>query len=131
MAEQLKDFSQYNEETQLNAEDKKRFKDFTKKLQGKIDKGDCEIMSLCPAHGDANVSLWVKLEGSKIHVDCKAGCSVVDVVESLGFKMSILYGVPQIEAVYGYEDEHGALLYEEVKYDKKAQHRFTVRRVNQ
>ena len=115
----------------MNAEDKKRFKDFTKKLQGKIDKGDCEIMSLCPAHGDANVSLWVKLEGSKIHVDCKAGCSVVDVVESLGFKMSILYGVPQIEAVYGYEDEHGALLYEEVKYDKKAQHRFTVRRVNQ
>ena len=116
----------------ISPEDRKRFKDFTKDLQGKKPQGDFEYMSLCPAHGDANVSLWTKLtEGGKIRVDCKAGCSVVDVVESLHFKMSILYGVPQIEAVYGYEDEHGALLYEEIKYDKQTSaHRFNVRRVN-
>ena len=113
-------------------EDIKRFKDFTKDLQGKKPQGDYEFMSLCPAHGDANTSLWTKLtDGGKIHVDCKAGCSVVDVVETLGFKMGVLYGVPQIEAVYGYEDAHGALLYEEIKYDKKTSaDRFNVRRIN-
>ncbi|GAF76816.1 unnamed protein product, partial [marine sediment metagenome] len=57
----------------MRKEDIDRFKKFIDKLQGKEQKGDYHYMTLCPAHGDANVSLWVKMDDKgKIMLKCHA-----------------------------------------------------------
>ena len=116
----------------MQPEDIERFEKFIAKLQGKEQQNDYQYMSLCPAHGDANVSLWTKLNANgKIHVDCKAGCSPSSICEAIGFKLSYLYGVPQIVATFDYITTEGELLYQEVKYDKKSAYKpFGVRRKN-
>lgn len=115
----------------MRKEDIDRFKKFTDKLQGKEEKGDYHYMALCPAHGDANVSLWVKLDDSgRILIKCHAGCVAADIVNKMGFSMSILYPVAQITDVFDFITVDGQLLYQEVKYDKTAIRRFMARRPN-
>lgn len=113
----------------MRREDIERFGKIVAKLQGKEEKGKYEYMSLCPAHGDARLSLWVKLEeNGKITLYCHAGCSQSDVCEALGFKISFLYPIPQIVDLFDYVTASGELLYQEIKYDKTALRRFKVRR---
>ena len=113
----------------MRKEDVQRFNKFIDAVQGKVPKGDYEYMALCPAHGDAKLSLWIKLdEKGKIHADCKAGCSAFSVCEALGFEIQILYAKPQIVACYDYIDIDGNMLYQEVKFDGDGLNKFKVRR---
>lgn len=117
----------------MKQEDIKRFEMFVAKLQGVQKQNEYQCMSLCPGHGDANNSLWTTLnENGKIGIDCKGGCSVIDIVSAMGFKgLGILYGTPQIIATYDYITAEGEFLYQEVKYDKESSmSRFAVRRLN-
>lgn len=113
----------------MRKEDIERFKKFTDKLQGKEAKGDYHFMTLCPAHGDANVSLWVRMDDKgKINIKCHAECTVADIIEKMGFRIGILYGVPQIVDAFDFIALNGELMYQEVKYEKTAKHPFVVRR---
>lgn len=86
------------------------------RLQGKRRNGT-GWMALCPMHADKNPSLSIDVRDGKILVHCHAGCSQERVLENLGI------GVGQTEqrmvAQYGYTDEHGALLFEVVRYEPK------------
>ena len=112
--------------------DRKRWNKFIDKLQGKEEKADYHIMSLCPAHGDANVSLWVQMnEKGVIMMKCHAGCTNADVVEKMGFRMSILFSdVKEILGIFEFLALNGELIYQEVKYDKTSMHPFVARRPN-
>jgi len=113
----------------LRKEDVNRFKKLTDLLSGKEAKGKYEYMALCPKHGDARLSLWVKLKDSgKIILHCHAGCSPSDICASIGLSLSFLYPTPQIIDVFDYITVEGQLLYQEIKFDKTALKRFQVRR---
>ncbi len=117
----------------MKQEDIQRFETFIAKLQGVQKQAEYQCMSLCPSHGDANNSLWTTLnENGKIGVQCHGGCKVIEIVTAMGFSgLGILYGAPQIVAVYDFITEDGELLYQEVKYDKEtSQSRFAVRILN-
>lgn len=85
----------------------------------------------CPAHDDTSPSLTVS-EGSdgRVLLHCHAGCTVDQIVSSIGLEIQDLYvrspdaalsrsqlGDP--EAVYPYTDEHGNLLAEFLRYPRK------------
>lgn len=113
----------------MRKEDVERFNKIVGKLQGKEEKGKYKYMSLCPAHGDARLSLWTELkDNGRIQLYCHAGCDQAVICEKLGFKISFLYPVPQIIDYFDFVTASGELLYQEVKYDTTALHRFKVRR---
>jgi len=113
----------------LRKEDIVRFKKLTNLLSGKEAKGKYEYMALCPNHGDARLSLWVKLEDNgKIVLYCHAGCSPSDICASIGLSLSFLYPIPQIVDIFEYTTAEGQLLYQEIKFDKTSLNRFKVRR---
>jgi len=113
----------------MRKEDVERFQKIIDKLQGKEQKNKYEYMALCPVHGDARLSLWVKLEETgRIALYCHANCPPHSICKKLGFQTSILYPVPQIIDIFDYITTDGQLLYQEVKYDKTALNRFKARR---
>ncbi len=77
----------------------------------------------CPAHDDKTPSLSITESNGKILVNCHAGCSVGEICAAAGIQMRELFedsaSVKRIEAVYGYMDESGELLYEVVRYAPK------------
>ena len=115
----------------MQKENIQRFNKFIEKLQGKEEKSSYEYMALCPHHGDARLSLWVKLEeNGRIAIHCHAGCSASDVCNALGFKLRILYPTPQIVDLFDYTAIDGSLIYQEVKFDTTTLKRFQARRPN-
>lgn len=83
----------------------------------------------CPAHDDSSPSLSVKDGEDRVLVYCHAGCSIEAITEALGIKVSDLFYDQEFDvgkevASYVYTDEHGAYLYERVRYDPK---RFAIR----
>jgi hypothetical protein len=86
------------------------------------------IDSLCPAHYDRHPSLSVDQRGDKLLVKCHAGCPIENVLDALGLALRDLFdgestngSQKQLEilAIYDYRDEHGALLYQVVRYSPK------------
>ena len=94
----------------------------------------------CPAHEDNNPSLSICEQDGKLLVHCQAGCAQRDVIDSL--KGLGLWPEPicpnntdaprsargdicqpltdaRIVAEYDYTDEHGALLYQVVRFEPK------------
>lgn len=78
--------------------------------------------ALCPSHKDSNPSLSVS-EGDegRILIHCHAGCSVDEIVSSLGIDIQELFPKEDINpldnviATYPYHDENGILLYNVVR----------------
>lgn len=55
-------------------------------------KGTNQWQACCPAHGDNNPSLGIKLlNDGRILINCLAGCGAADVVFSIGLTMSDLF----------------------------------------
>ena len=79
--------------------------------------------ALCPAHADHNASLSVRDANGKILVKCFAGCTTKNVCKALGIEMCDLFTNggrgKRIEAKYSYTDEHGVLLYQNVRFEPK------------
>lgn len=81
----------------------------------------------CPAHEDGTASLSIS-EGDdgKVLVHCHAGCTIDAVVAALGLTMADLMAPKAVNnmkrtiaAVYGYRDEHGAHLFDVVRFTPK------------
>src|SRR5215469_2998522 len=80
----------------------------------------------CPAHDDKNPSLSITECDEKILLHCHAGCTVGAILAALHMDAKELFGdapkrkqKQQIVATYDYTDEHGNLLYQNVRYEPK------------
>lgn len=82
----------------------------------------------CPAHEDRNPSLSVGSgEDGRVLLHCHAGCATDEVVARLGLSMADLMvdrsnrrERRQVDRIYDYTDETGALLFQVVRYVPKA-----------
>jgi 5S rRNA maturation endonuclease (ribonuclease M5) len=87
--------------------------------------------ALCPAHEDHSPSLSVCERDGKILLHDHGGCTTEAICEALGIEMRDLFTEAklqaQIVATYDYTDEHGALLYQVVRFEPKG---FRQRRPN-
>jgi hypothetical protein len=85
----------------------------------------------CPAHGDrkASLSIGTAKDGSAV-LKCHAGCETPEILKVLGLEWRDLWPeresgqqnghtLGRIVKTYDYRDEHGALLYQVVRYDPK------------
>jgi putative DNA primase/helicase len=80
----------------------------------------------CPAHGDRRASLSVGVgQDGRVLLRCFAGCQTEDVIDAIGLGWADLYehtngnGPREIVATYDYTDEHGALLFQVVRFAPK------------
>lgn len=92
--------------------------------------GSEQYQASCPAHADDKPSLSIKDTDDKFLLDCKAGCSVDSVMESIGLSMKDLFkdndtnGYKQsqkpksdnIRAIYKYIDLDGNVMFEKVRF---------------
>lgn len=97
---------------------------------GNEPRGDRQKTARCPAHEDSTASLSIS-EGrdGRVIVHCHAGCSLDAICCALGIMPSDLFqketrsagsGTRDLEvATYDYTDEHGALLYQVVRFEPK------------
>ncbi|OAI16561.1 hypothetical protein A1359_07905 [Methylomonas lenta] len=67
------------------------------RLSGVKKSGADKWLAKCPAHDDRSPSLGIKLVDDKILVHCFAGCSVDDIVQSIGLEISDLFPEKTIE----------------------------------
>ncbi len=100
------------------------------------------FIAKCPAHEDERQSLSVGSAGSKVLLNCFAGCPPEKIVEAMGMEWQDLFegcaphdlisqsfrrdGLAfhsppkaKVAAVYRYTDESGELLYENVRFEPK------------
>jgi len=87
--------------------------------------------ALCPSHADKERSLSVKDAGGKVLMKCFAGCDTQAIVSAMGIELKDLFDEPKqtkasnnfqskkLIAVYDYADEHGEILYQNVRYEPK------------
>lgn len=65
------------------------------RLDGVRSRGDGQYMAKCPSHQDRSPSLSIKeCDGGKVMIHCFAGCSALDVVESVGLALRDLFDAP-------------------------------------
>ncbi len=80
----------------------------------------------CPGHGDRKASgSLAEGEGGRALIQCFAGCATETVLNALGLDFSDLFeeAKPQQRrevCAYDYQDEHGRLLYQVLRYEPKA-----------
>ena len=85
-----------------------------------------EYQALCPAHNDKIPSLHIKQDGNHILLHCKAGCSLVAILQVLQLSKRDLFieqtnpKQVKIVAEYDYEDETGNPLFQVVRYEPKS-----------
>lgn len=84
-----------------------------------------ELIARCPAHDDHTPSLTIReASDGAVLLHCFAGCSVENIVATLGLTLSDLFPAKEktrrIVATYDYVDEHGVLLFQVVRYEPKA-----------
>lgn len=96
----------------------------------RLTRSGSEQVALCPAHDDREPSLTIR-EGKdgRVLLRCQAGCDLEAILGAWGLAKRDLYpeaDTPKAEAakvidqIYKYTDEHGALLFEAVRYRPKA-----------
>ena len=85
--------------------------EFVSRLDGVKSNGQNSYTACCPVHGDTHNSLSIS-EGDdgRILVNCFAGCSTQDIVETMGLNMSDLFSqnvnTPTSAASYKLDREH-------------------------
>ena len=57
----------------------------------KVRKTGKQYSAKCPAHADRGPSLTIREEGGKILCHCFAGCSTIEILDSIGLKWSDLF----------------------------------------
>lgn len=60
-------------------------------LSGVKRTGTDRYICCCPAHDDKHPSMTIKQDGDKVLIHCFGGCSVPEIVDSIGLKMSDLF----------------------------------------
>jgi len=85
-------------------------------------------LARCPAHDDRHPSLSVgRGDDGRVLLDCKAGCSAMDVCQALGLPLRALFPPAgpadeprgEIVATYNYVDAKGCLLFQTVRFRPK------------
>jgi len=109
-------------------------RDILSRLEG-VKGGNGQWTACCPNHGDTHQSLSVGIKGGKVLLKCHAGCTVEDIVWSMGLTMKDLFvedklpantgGRPAVVATYDYRDDAGKLL---AQKQRRADKSFTWRR---
>jgi putative DNA primase/helicase len=100
------------------------------KIRGlKWTSNDGQGEACCPAHEDSRPSLMVNASGSKLLLECRAGCDIADIVMAVGGRWSDLFErraepakptgtwESRIVASYDYRDEKGELLFQVVRIE--------------
>lgn len=83
-----------------------------------------QYQASCPAHEDNTPSLSIS-EGNEgqVLLQCHTGCETEDVVNAIGLEMKDLFPrngrKGKIVGTYEFTDEHGNLLFEEVRFEPK------------
>lgn len=103
-------------------------REFLSHLRG-VQRTGAGWVAFCPAHEDRHKrSLSVAEREDKILLKCFTGCPADAIVTALGLRLADLFASPngdeqlstrRIAATYDYEDEHGTLLYQVVRFDPK------------
>lgn len=78
----------------------------------------------CSSHKDDKASLTITEEDGKILMYCHAGCSTLDILNSVGLKESDLFNnqvqeKPKVIKEYFYQDENGNTLYKVMRFEPK------------
>ena len=78
----------------------------------------------CPAHEDKKASLSISLKDGHILLYCHAGCSIEEILETIGLEKKDLFieernRKPEIAATYEYTDENGKLLFQTLRFYPK------------
>lgn len=77
----------------------------------------------CKAHKDDKASLTITEEDNKILMHCHAGCSLSQILSSVGLTKKDLFNnkveKPHVVAEYIYKDENGNPLYKVIRYEPK------------
>jgi 5S rRNA maturation endonuclease (ribonuclease M5) len=110
---------------------------YLERLDDSRQTGHNRWMARCPAHPDLNPSLSLRLMKDGMALKCFAGCPYGAVMDALRSGTTVATGSPfragltgstgskvpteplLLEAVYGYRDRHGVLLYEVLRYKPK------------
>lgn len=110
--------------------------DILSKLEGVKSTGSNKYQAKCPHHKDNRPSLSIKDTDDKILLYCHAGCSVEDILQSIGLTERDLFKESenintckpkkQIEKIYQYTDIEGNVIHEKVRYSDKS---FSNRRI--
>lgn len=82
---------------------------------------------ICPAHDDRRTSLTVRLADrtNDVLLKCHAGCGYDAILQAAGLNRTDCYGergtrpMGEIVATYDYQDEHGKLLFQSVRFEPK------------
>jgi hypothetical protein len=114
--------------------------DLLGRLDGVKQTGPGQYMARCPSHDDRHASLSVgRGDDGRALIDCKAGCSPLEVVQAMGLRMNALFppkpvagkttaptngkgksaAKGRIVATYDYRDSAGALAFQVVRFDPK------------
>ncbi|MBA3632621.1 MAG: DUF3987 domain-containing protein [Acidobacteria bacterium] len=101
-------------------------------LLDNVKKNGNQYTARCPAHKDKENSLSVSEKSDKIVLHCHTKvCTVNDICAALSIELKDLFSEPKqskaannfqskkIVAVYDYADEHGEILYQNVRYEPK------------
>jgi hypothetical protein len=70
------------------------------RLEGVKHTGNGTWLAKCPAHPDKNPSLSLRDADDKVLIHCHAGCSVHEVVASVGLELSDLFPAPPADPAY-------------------------------
>lgn len=99
-----------------------------------VERRGTDAMARCPHHADGKASLSISEGRDGLLFHCHAGCPTIDVLADVGLTFKDLAaadkpkngnGARRLVATYDYVDEHGALLFQKLRYEPKD---FRVRR---
>lgn len=80
-------------------------------------------VGICPAHDDRQASLGVTEGDEGLLITCHAGCTTESVLQAMGLQWRDLFfnavNYAEPEAIYGYTDEQGNVLFEAVRFPGK------------
>jgi hypothetical protein len=78
------------------------------------------VMARCPAHEDSTASLSARWDGSRLLLNCFAGCAYPAIANALGLESPAARGRPATNTHYVYQSAEGAPLFRVVRGpDKK------------
>ncbi len=96
-----------------------------------VKRNGSQYTARCPAHPDKENSLGISETSDKILLNCFAGCETNNIVSALDIGLKDLFNEAKptkaandfqskkIVAVYDYADEHGEILYQNVRFETK------------
>jgi 5S rRNA maturation endonuclease (ribonuclease M5) len=84
----------------------------------------------CPAHEDKNASLSILVDNERILLHCHAGCTIEEIMKSVGITYDDLFAGNPPTKIYQYRNEDGSLNHEKLRYQTDKGKTFRQRRID-